>query len=230
MSCFGGFGKNTVDFLVDLAGNNNKSWFADNKSEFERSVMEPSREFVDAMGSRLMDIAPGIVAAPKVDGSIFRIYRDIRFSKDKTPYKNHLGILLWEGEGPKKECSGFYFHLEPPNLILGVGIYSFSKPLLEEYRRSAVHRKHGKTLAEAVRKVSEGYQIGVQHYKRVPRGFPPDHENAELLRHNGLTAVEIIPIPKELYTSAIVDYCYERFRDMAPIHFWLRDMTKRARG
>jgi len=228
MKEFSGFPEETVRFFEDLSRNNNKAWFADHKPEFESSVIAPAREFVEAMGQKLMKLAPGIIADPRVNGSIFRIYRDIRFSKDKTPYKTHLGIFLWEGERPKKECSGFYVHLEPPNLILGVGIYNFSKPLLEEYRKSAVHPKHGAALAEAVNDVSEDYVVGVQHYKRVPRGFDPDHENAQLLLHNGLTALEMTPIPKELNTSVFVDYCYESFSDMAPIHFWLRDMVKRA--
>ena len=83
--------------------------------------MTPARLFVGEMGARLKKLSPGVQADPRVDKSIFRIFRDTRFSRDKTPYKTHLGIWFWEGDGPRMECSGFYFHLDPPKLMNGSG-------------------------------------------------------------------------------------------------------------
>jgi uncharacterized protein (TIGR02453 family) len=228
MNSFKGFSKETVKFLKDLAGNNKRDWFNEHKEDFNRYVIEPARGFVDAMGERLMEIAPGIIAEPRVNGSIFRIYRDTRFSKDKTPYKTHLGIFMWEGEGPKMECPGFYFHLEPPNLMLGGGIHIFSKSLLEEYRNSVVHPGHGLALVTAAMKVSEVCNIGGVHYKKVPRGFDKDHQFAQFLLYNGLTAWVQTPIPEEVYSEKIVDYCFDVFKGMAPLHYWLREMIKRV--
>jgi uncharacterized protein (TIGR02453 family) len=230
MSSFPGFPPETVKFLTDLAKNNKKTWFDANREDFDRYVMEPARGYVMAMGEKLTGIAPRIVAEPRVNGSIFRIYRDTRFAKDKRPYKNHLGIFCWEGEGAKMECPGFYFHLEPPNLMLGGGIHSFSKPLLEEYRKSVVHPVHGPDLDEAIRKVGKKFNIGVPHYKRVPRGFDPDHEFAEYLKFAGLTASVQVPIPDELHSGKIIGYCYKLFKGMEPIHAWLRDMQLRSMG
>ena len=109
MTEFNGFPKETVKFLKNLAKNHKRDWFNEHKGDFDAYVTEPARGFVDAMGTRLMEIAPGIIAEPRVNGSIFRIYRDTRFSKDKTPYKTHLGIFMWEGEGPKKSLMKFPF-------------------------------------------------------------------------------------------------------------------------
>ena len=230
MQQFKGFSKETTGFLTDLAGNNNRQWFGEHKDQFNRDVLEPARSFVGALGERLTELAPGIIADPRTNGSIFRIYRDTRFGKDKSPYKTHLGIFLWEGEGPKMECPGFYFHLEPPDLMLGAGIHLFSKSLLEEYRRSVVHPKHGPALVMTAMAVSESYNIGGLHYKRVPAGFDRDHPYAQFLLYNGLTAWVRTPIPEAVNSSAIVDYCFEIFKGMAPVHYWLREMKARAQG
>ena len=229
MSQFAGFPEGTISFLSDLARNNRKTWFDAHRVEFDRFILEPARAFTDAMGERLTAIAPGIIAEPRINGSIFRTYRDTRFSKDKTPYKTHLGIFMWEGEGPKMECPGFYFHLEPPNLLLGGGIHIFSKPLLEEYRRSVVHPKHGPDLEEAVQTVSQHLNIGGRYYKRTPRGYDPDHPLADFLLHSGLTAWTEGPIPAALHSDRIVDHCFNIFKNMAPLHRWLLKMAARAR-
>ncbi|MEE8298440.1 MAG: TIGR02453 family protein, partial [Thermodesulfobacteriota bacterium] len=98
---FHGFTKATFKFFKDLEKSNTKKWFEENRKIYEKNVLEPAQEFVMEMGERLKSISPKIVAIPKTDKSIFRIYRDMRFSKDKTPYKTHLGIFFWEG--PKKK-------------------------------------------------------------------------------------------------------------------------------
>jgi uncharacterized protein (TIGR02453 family) len=225
---FEGFPRACVRFYEDLARNNTREWFSEHKSEFEDHVMTPARDFVYEMGERIREIAPKIVADPRLDRSIFRHYRDTRFSRDKAPYKTHLGIFLWEGQRPKMECPGYYFHLEPPNLLLGVGIHCFSKPLLECYRDSVVHPEHGADLGQAVKAVEDkGYAIGVRHFKKTPRGYDPHHDNATLLLHNGLTAAFMARIPDELYTTDLIPYCFRRFADMAPIHRWLLDMIGR---
>ncbi len=229
MTEFSGFPKEAVTFLADLSRNNRRDWFNTHKDDFNRHVIDPAKGFVDALGARLMEIAPGIVADPRVNGSIFRIYRDTRFAKDKTPYKTHLGIFLWEGEGPKMECSGFYFHLEPPNLMLGAGIHRFSSPLLEEFRDSVVHPKHGQDLVAAAMEVSRSFKIGGLHYKKVPRGFDRDHPYAQFLLYNGLTAWTEGSLPDEVHSPEVVELAFRTFEIMLPLHRWLLAMTARSR-
>ena len=93
---FSGFPKGTVSFLRDLAANNNREWFTAHRPEYETAVLEPARAFVRVMGERLRRLSPQIKAEPRIDGSLFRLYRDIRFSPDKSPYKTNLGIFFWK--------------------------------------------------------------------------------------------------------------------------------------
>jgi uncharacterized protein (TIGR02453 family) len=220
---FPGFPKKTVPFLRDLAANNNREWFTAHRPEYEAAVVEPAKAFVRVMGGRLRRLSPGIKAEPRTDGSLFRIFRDTRFSIDKSPYKTNLGIYFWEGKGSRLECSGYYFHLEPPTLMLGGGVYMFSRPLLERYRRAVADPEYGAELVAIVKKITarSGYTSGGEHYKRVPAGFDVGPEAAQLLRHAGLYAGIEAPIPAELHSPAIIDYCWERFKPMEPLHRWL---------
>ncbi len=224
---FQGFPKETTQFLTDLAANNNKPWFHEHKEEFERIVMTPAREFVLALGERLREISPGVVADPRVNKSIFRIYRDTRFSKDKTPYKTNLGLWFWVGEGHKFENPGYYFHLDANNLMLAVGLHSFSKPLLQAYRDAVVAPSLGPVLAQVITEVAQqGFRVGERTYKRTPRGYDPEHPNADLLRHSGLTAGKDLGLPAELYTPNIVDYCIAYYQQLHPVVQWLQQMKE----
>jgi len=119
---FNGFSGRTVEFFKELAVNNNKVWFEEHRQDYETYVLKPARSFIEGMGQLLSSVSPGVHADARVNKSLFRINRDTRFSKDKSPYKTHLGIWFWEGDGPRMECSGYYFHLEPHKLMLAAGI------------------------------------------------------------------------------------------------------------
>lgn len=223
MTSFKGFSRKMVDFFTSLEKNNNKEWFESHRKDYETFVMEPSKAFVEAMGERLKVFSSDIIAVPKVNKSLFRIHRDTRFSPDKSPYKTYLGIFFWEGVRPRMDCSGFYFHLEPPILLLGVGIYIIPRHLLDRYRRSVVDPEYGEELSGIINEISKikGCVLGTKHYKRVPTGYDPSHLNAELLLHNGLHAYFETDIPEEFYSGRIIDYCWERFKLLAPLHKWL---------
>lgn len=223
---FSGFPEKTVSFLRDLAANNNREWFAAHKAEYETAVLEPAKAFVRAMGERLRRLSPGIKAEPRTDGSLFRLYRDTRFSLDKSPYKTNLGIYFWEGPGPRLGCSGYYFHLEPPTLMLGAGLYIIPRPLLERYRRAVADPEYGAELAAIVKKITARphFTLGGEHYKRVPAGYAAGPETARLLRHAGLYAGTEAPIPAELHSPALIDYCWKRFKPMEPLQRWLTAM------
>ncbi len=226
---FSGFTKEGVSFLRELKRNNNKEWFSTHKGLYENKLLAPARAFVTAMGERLKEYAPEVNADPRRDRSIFRIYRDTRFSKDKQPYKTHLGIFFWEGPLKKMECSGFYFHLEPPFLNLYTGLYIFSPPVLREYREAVSDPELGKELEDSIKKmITHGpYIFGGEHYKRVPRGYDPHHPRAELLRYNGLYAGIEGDIPNALFSDELIDFCSHRFQNMLPLHQWLVKLTKR---
>jgi len=220
---FSGFTKETVRFFAVLRKNNNKEWFDRNREVFDRHVMAPAKLFVTAMGQRLKTIAPHIVAVPKVNKSIFRINRDTRFSLDASPYKTNLGILFWDGVRPKMESSGFYFHLEPPDLWLGVGMYMIPDPLLGRFRKAVVDAKSGAEIRKITAAISAmaGFSLGGEHYKRVPAGFDAAHPNATLLKHKGFYAGFESKIPDEFFSARLVEYCFKRYEPLAPLHRWL---------
>lgn len=229
---FTGFSHQTTVFFSELKANNNRDWFQANKDIFDKHVITPARSFVSDMGKKLREsISDQIVAQPAVNKSIFRIYRDTRFSLNKLPYKTHLGIYFWEGPGKKLENSGFYFHLEPPNLILGGGMYMIPKNLLGPYRQSVVDDQYGEELTAIIGELSEsdGYTVGGKHYKRIPPGYDADHPNGELLLHNGLWAGYEEPFPEELFSENLIPYCLKIFQKMAPLHRWLVQMSYRYR-
>jgi uncharacterized protein (TIGR02453 family) len=219
---FKGFTKQTVKFFKDLAAHNNRAWFEAHRDIYESEVMAPSRAFIEAMGARLRPEIPNIVAVPKVNKSIFKINRDTRFSLDPAPYKTNLGLYIWEGPKPRLEAGGFYFHLEPPDLMIGGGMYMFPDKVLERFRRAAVHPKTGRELTAVTKAlVAAGYEISGRHYKRIPAGFDAAHPNASLLLHNGLYTGWEGTIPPEFYSEAILDFCWAKFKPIIPLHRWL---------
>ena len=119
---FTGFSPAVLEFYRGLVANNNREWFEANKDIYRQEVLGQAQCFVVAMGERLRRLVPTLAYDTRTNGagSIFRIYRDVRFSRDKTPYKTHLGIFFWEGAWSKKEAPGFYFQLEPER----VGLYA----------------------------------------------------------------------------------------------------------
>jgi uncharacterized protein (TIGR02453 family) len=232
MSMFQGFPKNLVTFYKELVCNNNRDWFDAHKTDYRRYVVTPAQQFVVTMGERLQELSPGIIADTRINGagSIFRVYRDTRFTHDKSPYKTFLGIFFWEGSRKKTENSGFYFHLEPEKLMLAAGIHVFPKSVLKTYRDAVVHPEYGMTLLEAIEDVTAlgNFQVGGKHYKRIPRGYDANHKNAEFLFYNGLYAFTEGDIPDELFKMNCLDYCFDKFREMVSIHRWLVSVMEGA--
>jgi uncharacterized protein (TIGR02453 family) len=226
---FKGFSKETLSFFRRLKRNNNKAWFDSHKGEYQQYVLEPAKAFVVALGDKIRGTIPGIKAEPKLNRSIFRIYRDTRFSPDKTPYKTHLALFLWEGGLSRMECPGFYFHLEPAKLLLGAGIYMFPPKMLGRYRKAVVDPDLGPQLSDIIQKIkgAKNFQLGGKHYKRIPSGFESQHPNAELLLHNGLHMGQETPIPDEIYSTKLVRYCWKKFRLSLPLHRWLVSLISR---
>ena len=224
MTDFAGFPRGTVLFLQDIAANNTKPWFDDHRTDYEASWLDPARSFVVAMGERLADVVPEIVAEPKVNGSIRRINRDTRFSKDKTPYKDHLDIGFWEGDR-KNVLSGFWLRIDPETLGLGVGVHGFDKTRLDRFRDAVVDRKKSESLGHAVAAVeASGNALHGEHYKRVPAGYEPANEFQErFVRFASLHTGSQVAHPKQLHSAQFVDWLMARWEAQLPLHRWLVD-------
>ena len=222
-TAFDGFTKTATTFLKGLAKNNSKAWFDANRADYESGLLEPCKDFVVAIGPKLAKIAPDIHAEPKVSGSIMRINRDTRFSKDKTPYKTYMGLWFWQGAGRSRECPGLYFGLSGDELTLGAGMHLFGPKQLDAYRTALVDPKHGPAGRKAYDKIAKlkGIEIGGAHYKKVPRGFDPAHPNADLLVHNALYFGFTTKVPADLYTPEAMDYCVKAYKQVWPLQQWL---------
>ena len=184
--------KEAIAFFKGLEANNSKAWFDVHRDDYLEHVLEPLKFLVMALGAAFTRKIPGIVADPRVNGSIFRINRDTRFSRDKSPYKTQAGVYLWIGPGEKLACPGFYFEIGPRHVSLGSGTYMFADSAIGAYRRYVSEK--GNRLATAIRKAEKaGFELGGEKLKRVPSGFDPAHKHAELLKHKGLYVMKALP-------------------------------------
>lgn len=221
---FNGFPPALITFLKDLSAHNNKSWFAENRDRYEADYLEPAETFVLAFGEELRKLYPKINYGTQRNGSgsIMRIYRDVRFSPDKRPLKENLGLVFWSGEGKKVELPCFYFHVETGEAFLYAGQHIFPKNVLERYREAVDDEVSGKEL-EAVLQDLEKKDLKVleePEYKRVPRGFDFDHPREKLLRYKGL-GVSIPLTPAELASPGLIDRCIGFAGEAKPFMGWL---------
>jgi uncharacterized protein (TIGR02453 family) len=216
------FPKKTVTYLKKLSKNNSREWFEANRDKYNSDFLEPCFQFVVEMGDKLQNIDPDIVAMPKIDKSIFRLHRDVRFSKDKTPYKTNAGLYFWNGKMKKMEASGFYFHLEPKLFGVGLGIYMFPPHLLKKYRDVASDSANSKELHQIVRSLEKkGYTIGGKKFKKTPKGYDSNILYPGYLLYEGIYAWHESDDFKKIESGKSVDYIYKVFKDMLPLHKWL---------
>lgn len=213
----------TRAFLEGIAANNDKAWFEANRALYEAGYVEPGKAFVSTMAPRLMAISPDVHAEPRINGSIMRVNRDVRFSKDKRPYKTHLDFWFWHGEKKGWANPGFYLRITPEQVFLGTGMHQFDKDLLDSFRHAVVLPRSGKALQAAIARVRAAgdYEIGERTRKLPPRGFEVDPDRAEFLLHEGLTATKTLP-GRVAYEAGFADLCAAHFAATWPVGEWLR--------
>jgi uncharacterized protein (TIGR02453 family) len=218
---FEGFPETTFAFLDGIAAHNERPWFEENRALYEAGYVAPARAFVEAMGPRLRTLSPGVKFDPRVNGSIGRINRDIRFSKNKQPYKTHLALWFWHGDRRGWDRPGFYLHLGRDGFFIGVGMHGLAGEVLESFRQSVIHPRSAKALLEAVSAVEAGpYSIGEQSRKQPPRSYAADGPAAKFLLYESLHAG--LELPREAARSAdLLDLCFNHFAAMWPIGKWL---------
>jgi uncharacterized protein (TIGR02453 family) len=214
--------KETLRFLKSLSAHNEKSWFDAHRDDYEAHYVAAGRELVEALGPRLKKIDSKVQAIAKTNGSMMRIHRDVRFSKDKRPYKDHLDLWFWTGAEKGWDSSGFFFRLSPKTLIVGGGMHGFSPAMLARYREAVDDDKKGTALVAIVKKLrAAGYEVGGETYKKTPRGVPETHPRAALLKHSGLYAGWEGKHPKEITSPKLVDFVVKHYTAIALLHRWL---------
>jgi uncharacterized protein (TIGR02453 family) len=214
------FPAETVKFLTDLRAHNEKAWFEANRARYQSAYVEPAKTFVEVIGPELKKLVPGIHAEPRVHGSIFRINRDIRFSSDKRPYKDHLDFWFWEGDR-KSAVSALFLRVWPDGVVVGAGAHDFDKYQLTAYRDAVTDPTAGAELATIVTELeATGHEIGGETYKRTPRGYVADGIGERLLRHSALYAHAELPA-KTATSTRFVDTVLGHWRTFIDVHTWL---------
>jgi uncharacterized protein (TIGR02453 family) len=182
----GPFEPGLLKFLADLAQHNERTWFLAHKADYERLVRDPALNFIRQVGPKLASISPSLVADPKpVGGSLSRIYRDVRFSKDKSPYKTNVGVGFGHVDGGAHAggLPGIYLHLKPGESMVAAGAWRPEPAHLARIRQAiAAKPKEWAKVGRA------GIVLGGESLKRVPPGFDPDHPFAADLKHKDFVA------------------------------------------
>lgn len=189
---FAGLPADYFEFFKELSANNNREWFEDNKPRFRQSVQEPLVAFVEAMAPRLAKVTKHVMADSRLNGgSIFRIYKDVRFSKDKTPYKTHGAVQFRHARGKDAHAPGFYVHLAPGEVFFGGGIWIPPSQALSKIREAIRDDGHG--WQKAVAGSSFRKRFGGVHGEgltRPPRGFDADDPNIDDIKRKSFFAME----------------------------------------
>lgn len=207
------FSAELFKFLRELAANNNRDWFQANKERYEQRVRNPILRFISDVGPRLARISPHLVADPRPSGgSLFRIYRDTRFSHDKSPYKTHLGVHFFHESGKTaSSVPGFYLHLVPGESFAAGGIWHPDPPALARIRDAIVA---GTAEWKAFKKSKLPIEGG--SLKRPPRGYPADHPFIDDLKRTDFVA-SVRLTDKEICAPDFISHFAGTLRTMTPI-------------
>jgi uncharacterized protein (TIGR02453 family) len=225
---FAGFRPAAFRFLRDLARNNAKAWFEAHRDVYERDVREPMRRLVETLDAELASIAPEIVGDPK--RSMFRIHRDVRFSRNKSPYKTNAGAWFYHRDAGRKVGrdgegggAGFYFHIDATTCFVAGGLWMPARPALLCVREAIAAQPTALARLTRAPGFRRRFVDGLREdpkLRRVPRDFPPDHPAAEWLKLQSFTAAASIE-PRVVTSPRLVDRLCRDAELLAPLVRWL---------
>ena len=224
---FRGFGPDAMTFLEGLEADNSKAYFDAHRDLYSAQVALPLKQLVVSVGDRLAaEVTPAIDYEPKVGKSMFRINRDLRFSKDKTPYHPHLDVAWWQGDHAKSS-PGFILRIRPDRVLTGVGVFALADDRLNRFR-AAIIGQPGTELDDIVTTVCanvRGAALSEPSRKRVPRGFDADHPRSHYLLFDGLHVSASEQTPASITSARFVPWVTKRLARYADLHRWLVDHT-----
>ena len=186
-----GFNEESLGFLEELAANNNREWFKENKSRYEELVLDVALRFIDSMHAPLEQFAPHFTAIPtRVGGSLMRVYRDTRFSKNKLPYKTNIGIQFRHEDARDVHAPGYYVHIEPDTVFLGAGMWRPQSEPLRSIRERIAARpaEWGRAVSDAA--FRRHFRLGGESLTRPPRGFDKSHACIDDIKRTSFIAVK----------------------------------------
>jgi uncharacterized protein (TIGR02453 family) len=205
MAEFTGFPEVALDFYDDLELDNTKTFWEAHRSTYDEAVAVP------------MNALAGALEPEFGSAKVFRPYRDVRFSKDKTPYKTHQGAFI--ARGPS---TGYYVQIGAAGVRVGVGFYEASSERLAAVRAAIDDDRHGKDLETVLADLtSAGWQLGGDRLKTAPRGYDVDHPRIELLRHKSMTLGKNLAFEPVIHSPELVDRVASDWREATPFVEWV---------
>lgn len=228
---FIGFDKKTLPFLESIRKNNSKEWFEAHRNEYEKYILEPSRAFVEEFGEHLMALEPTINFSPKINKSLFRIYRDTRrMGANKVPLKHRIGVIFWQGNGSRMQTSSFYLHFSPDELFVAVGVRWFEKPMLDAYRdyiKDPYKREQLNDILHSL--MAKGYSVIDKGYKRYPRGVKAEMMHSHLFLYKGMATYKILKPELIEDGKKLIDTLYKIYEDMLPLQQIVYEISLRVK-
>jgi len=225
---FPGFPTETFQYLKDLEANNSKDWFNDNRASYDAYIMDPALTFIDALGREIKNIEPCYIAQARLNGSFRRLNRDVRFSKDKTPYTPRLHMIFWTADHPLKSPA-VHLVLRADSFGFGAGEWGWTPERLKAFRAELSDEAALASLGEALAAAKTiGCEMDEPPLKRMPSRYDEEHPAGDLLRQKSLVVrtLNAPPILPELYTDAAVEACAELVKRLSPINLWLKNNLK----
>ncbi len=220
-SGFRGFPDQTLRFLSDLAVNNEREWFNANKHRYETLVRNPALAFIEQMAPRLQRISDQFSAlARKSGGSLMRVYRDTRFSREKSPYKTNIGIQFRHRLGKDVHAPGFYLHIEPDSCFIGAGIWHPAPPVLAGIRDFIADNPAAWQAALAHPPLRRDFTLAGETLTRPPRGYAADHPLIEDLKRKDFIALKAFD-PARIHSPRFTDFVARGFSDATPLMRYL---------
>jgi uncharacterized protein (TIGR02453 family) len=224
-STFSGFPKEGIQFLKALIENNSKEWLEAHKAEYERFILSPNKAYVEEMGEHLQILIPTIHAIPKINKSLFRIYRDARFHLD-DPIKERIGIIMWQGPGHRMQSSSFYMHYDPYEVLVAVGIRNFKPPLLQAYRNYIKNDAKRESLHHILEELkAKGYTVPEPEYKRLPAEFESEPSFGYLTRYRSMVAYRSFKPDRTFHSARIIERNFKVYEDLLPLQQWVYELT-----
>jgi uncharacterized protein (TIGR02453 family) len=222
---FAGFGVAGLEFLAGLERDNSKRFFDTHRDIYRRDLLEPSKAFVIALGAVLRERISGqLNAEPRIGGSLFRIANDLRFAKDKPPYKAHLDFSFWQGpHGPRSDPS-LLLRITSDEIHLGCGIFAVKGSTLDRYRNALRDPASLAGLdASVTALLGAGAELSEPSRARLPAGFDPASPAAQYAMRDGFQVIRRCRRPAPVTSARLVTWCADRLAPFGPVHAWLVD-------
>ena len=222
---FKGFPKEGLEFIDRIILNNSKEWLDEHRDEYEKFIVSPNKAYIQKMGEHLQILVPHINAIPKINKSLFRIYRDARFHR-LDPIKERIGIIFWQGETHRMQSSSFYMHYDPFEVFVATGIRNFKPPLLNAYRDYIQNKQKREELHLILEELkAKGYQIVEPKYKRYPANMNSKDKYSYLYLFGSMYAFKSFAPNKTFHSEKIIKHNFKIYEDCFALHQWLFGLT-----